>query len=116
MPLVRLQTTVPLDDEQRLALARRLSSATAWLLGKPEAYTMAVVEPPATVVLGGSDAPAALVDVRAVGTITAEQARALSHEYAKILIATLSVEPKRIYATFAGVPPTLWGHGEETFG
>ncbi|MEK7704649.1 MAG: phenylpyruvate tautomerase MIF-related protein [Myxococcota bacterium] len=116
MPLVRLQTSATLDDEQRRALAQRLSSATAWLLGKPESYLMVVIEPPATMLMGGEDAPAAYLDVRAVGTISAEQAGALSREYAKILVTALNIDPERIFTTYTGVPASHWAHGDKTFG
>jgi phenylpyruvate tautomerase PptA (4-oxalocrotonate tautomerase family) len=114
MPLVRVQLSTPAQDEQ--ALMKALSSAVAGALGKPEAYMMVVLEPPARLLMGGSEGPAALVEVRSVGSISGAQAAALSAKICELITKHAAVPGERTYLNFAGVPGAMWGHDGATFG
>ena len=113
MPLVRVQLSTAV--EARDELKAELSKAVAGALGKPESYMMVVLEPETSMLMGGTDAPAALVEVRSVGTINSDQSSALSAALSQILART-GVEANRVYCNFTGVPPAMWGMGARTFG
>jgi phenylpyruvate tautomerase PptA (4-oxalocrotonate tautomerase family) len=113
MPLVRLQTNHQFTEVS--PLMKGLSAKVAELLGKPEAYVMVVVEPRLAMLMAGDARPAALVEVRAVGNISAGQAEQLTAAICDLL-EPLGIEPGRVYCSFAGVPGAMWGHDRATFG
>jgi len=116
MPLVRVQLSVALDAAAEQSILKSLSSAVASALGKPESYMMAVLEPKAALLMGGSAGPAAFCEVRSVGTISGAQAKSLSGAICEILSAQAKVPGERIYLNLAGVPGAMWGHDGGTFG
>lgn len=76
MPLIRFETNARIDDDtDRRALCTGLSRIVAAATGKPEAYVQAIVaDCDSTVMLhGGAEGPAAFVDVRSIGGLTAAQ-------------------------------------------
>jgi phenylpyruvate tautomerase PptA (4-oxalocrotonate tautomerase family) len=113
MPFVRVQLSPAVDDQD--GLKAELSKAVAQALGKPESYMMVVLQPGTSMLMGGSPDPAALVEVRSVGTINPDQASALSGTLSQI-VAKAGVDANRVYCNFAGVPGTMWGMGGRTFG
>jgi phenylpyruvate tautomerase PptA (4-oxalocrotonate tautomerase family) len=116
MPLVRVQLSVAVDPKTEQSILKSLSSAVASLLGKPESYMMAVLEPRAAILMGASPEPAALCEVRSVGTISGAQAASLSAKICEILSQQAKVPGDRIYLNLAGVPGAMWGHDGGTFG
>jgi len=116
MPMIRLQTSAPIPDATRGPLLRALSSGLAEVLGKPEGYVMVVLEGETSMLMGGEDAPCALAEVRSVGAISPEQARALSAAVSATLQERLAIPPERTYLNMAGVPGAMWGYSGRTFG
>jgi len=114
MPLVRVQLSVAIDDQARASMMAELSRAVAQALGKPESYVMVVLEPQRSMLMGASDDPAALVEVRSVGTISPGQATELSGALSAV-ITKAGVDTRRIYSNFTGVPGAMWGMGGSTF-
>ena len=115
MPLVRVQMSVELDQNTRNSLMTELSRVVAQALGKPESYMMVLLEPGTPMLMGASADPAALVEVRSVGTISPDQARSLSGALSGAL-AGAGIDAKRVYSNFTGVPGAMWGMGPSTFG
>ena len=66
MPLLKLQTTVPLPEEKAKPLLAALSKAVAGLIGKPEQYVM-VTASHSDMVMSGKAGEAAFVDIRSIG-------------------------------------------------
>ncbi len=115
MPLIRIQTSIDVDDEKKAKLMADVSTAGAELLGKPESYMMVVVEDCVDMQLSGNSDPCALLDVRSVGKITEEQARNLSGKLSEITGNSIGVGAGRIYLNFTGVPGDMWGFDGKTF-
>jgi len=115
MPLVRVQTSITVDEETCSGLMAELSRVVADALGKPESYMMVVVQGGTPMLMGGGDDPAALVEVRSVGSISPEQAHQLAGGLSAT-IAKIGVDARRIYTNFTGVPGAMWGMGQSTFG
>ena len=116
MPLIRLQLSVSVDGARQTSLMSELSSTVARALGKPEGYMMVVLEQQTPILLGASDDPAALVEIRSVGTISGQQARDLSGKVSEVISCATGIGADRIYSNFTGVPGAMWGHDGSTFG
>jgi phenylpyruvate tautomerase len=115
MPLLKLETTVALSEEQRKALLASLSRAVAGTIGKPEQYVMVSLSQSAMLMSGKGDA-AAFVDLRSIGGLSGNVNRKLSSEVCKLLKDVLGITPERVYLNFADVDAGNWGWNGSTFG
>jgi len=112
MPYVRVETNVqPADVPQAV---RRLSAAVAEALGKQERWVMAHLVPGAHLAYGGTDAPAAYVQLESIG-LAVEQCAALSEAICAHLGGSLGVPPERIYIDFKDVERARFGWNGLTF-
>lgn len=116
MPMIRIQTSVAVNEEKQDNLMNTLSTAVAELLGKPESYVMIILEPETTMMMSGTPEPAALVEVRSVGTISEQEAKNLSGKISEIIGQEVGVGAGRIYLNFQSVPGVMWGFDGRTFG
>ena len=116
MPMIRIQTSIAVDEEKQDGLINALSSAVAELLGKPESYMMVILQPETIMMMSGTAEASALVEVRSVGSISEEESKNLSGKISEILGKTIGVGAGRIYLNFQGVPGTMWGFDGRTFG
>lgn len=115
MPLIKLQTSVPLTGEQEGDLLKASSEILADITGKPETYVLAVAEKGA-MCMAGEVGPAAFVDVRGIGGLTREVNAAVSSGICDLLKKSLGIEPARVYLTFTDVAAQNWGWDGKTFG
>ncbi len=116
MPMIRVQLSSALEKPAQATLMKNLSATVAGSLGKPESYMMVVLDPEVPIMMSANDEPAALVEVRSVGTITDQQARDLSDKVSAIISEAVGTSVDRIYSNFMGVPGTMWGYSGRTFG
>ena len=115
MPLLKLETTVALSDDQRQQLLASLSKIVAEGIGKPEQYVMVTIAPTA-ILMSGKPGAAAFVDVRSIGGLSADVNRQLSQKICAALAQSLRVAPNRIYLNFTDVDAGSWGWNGNTFG
>ena len=115
MPLLKLETTVVLSEDERQALLASLSKITAETIGKPEQYVM-VAASQAAMQMSGSPGDAAFVDVRSIGGLTSDVNRKLSQKVSQLLHDSLGIPPNRIYLNFTDVQANHWGWNGSTFG
>ncbi len=115
MPLLKLETTVTLADEQTKQLLAALSELVAGTIGKPEQYVMVSITP-ASILMAGKPGPAAFVDVRSIGGLNADINRQLSQKICSLLKNILSLPSDRVYLNFSDVEATDWGWNGSTFG
>jgi phenylpyruvate tautomerase len=115
MPLLKLETTVPLPEEKGKPLLAALSKAVAGAIGKPEQYVM-VTAIQSAIVMSGKDGDSAFVDLRSIGGLTAETNHKLSQQICKLLKDSLGIAPDRVYLNFTDVDPGSWGWNGSTFG
>ncbi|HTV61165.1 MAG TPA: phenylpyruvate tautomerase MIF-related protein [Verrucomicrobiae bacterium] len=115
MPLLKLETTLVLNEEKRKALLASLSRIAAETIGKPEEYVMVTVNP-AAILMSGKAGDAAFVDVRGIGGLSANVNRQLSEKVCRLLNQSLGVPPSRIYLNFTEVEAGNWGWDGKTFG
>ena len=115
MPLLKLETTVPLPEEKKNPLLSALSKAVAGATGKPEQYVMVTVTQSA-MLMSGKAGDAAFVDVRGIGGLNGETNRKLSQQICKLLKDALGIAPDRVYLNFTEVEAGNWGWNGSTFG
>ena len=115
MPLLKLETTVPLPEEKEKPLLAALSKAVAGTIGKTEQYVMITVSHSA-MLMSGKAADAAFVDIRSIGGLNGETNRNLSLQICKLLKDSLGIAPDRVYLNFSDVEAGNWGWNGSTFG
>ena len=116
MPLLRLQLNGSLARNAQSHLLSELSSSVSRALEKPEDYMMVVLEAQTPIYFSGSADPAAFFEVRSVGSISSDQAKAISSSVSDILRDQLQIDPQRVYSNFSSVERSMWGHNGQTFG
>ena len=116
MPMIRIQTSLAVDEEKQSSLMNTLSGAVAELLGKPESYMMVILEPETLMMMSGTLEPSALVEVHSVGSISEDESKNLSGKISEIIGREIGVGAGRIYLNFRGVPGVMWGYDGRTFG
>ena|SRR5260370_1384612 len=115
MPLLNLETTVVLSEDNRKALLASLSKAVAETIGKPEQYVMVSVSQ-AAMLMSGNPGEAAFLDIRSIGGLSDDVNRRLSQKICKLLNDSLGIPQNRIYLNFTDVQATNWGWNGSTFG
>src|ERR1041384_6506296 len=116
MPLINVYTTAPTPNADATgAFLRRLSTALAQGLGKPEAYVMTSLVPRANMTFAGTDAPTCYAELKNIGELSPALTAKLSRTLCDLLSQSLDVPTNRIYLEFQSVPAHLWGFDGETF-
>jgi phenylpyruvate tautomerase PptA (4-oxalocrotonate tautomerase family) len=115
MPLLKLETTVPLSDDKRKNLLTSLSKALAGTIGKPEQYVMVSINQ-AAMVMSGKSGDAAFVDIRSIGGLSGNVNRKLSQQVCTLLTDSLGIQPDRVYLNFTELEAGNWGWNGSTFG
>ena len=115
MPLLKLETTLPLPEEKGKPLLAALSKAVASVIGKPEQYVM-VTASQSAMVMSGKPGDAAFVDVRSIGGLNGDTNRKLSQQICKLLKDSLGIPSDRVYLNFTDVEAGNWGWNGSTFG
>ncbi len=115
MPLIKMETSAPMTDEVKPALAAALSKIAADAIGKPETYVMASVSQ-AVMSMSGTPAPAAFIDVRSIGALNQSVNRDLTKRVSALLKEKLDLPADRIYVSFNDVSGVNWGWNNSTFG
>ena len=115
MPLLKLETIVPLPEEKGKPLLAALSKAVAGTIGKPEQYVM-VAASQSAMLMSGKAGEAAFVDIRSIGGLNSGVNRKLSQQVCKLLNDSVGIAPDRIYLNFTDVEAGNWGWNGSTFG
>ena len=114
MPMLMLQTSTRLSNQQRYSLLAPLSQILVEVLGKPERFVMVSVNE-AAMLMAGAETPAAYVDIRSIGGLNAEVNRKLSARICALLQQQLGITPDRVYLGFTDVSAENWGWDSGTF-
>lgn len=112
MPYIRVETNVTVPD--RAACLKKISGLAVDMLGKPEAYVMAVLEPEKPILFGGTDDPAAFVTLGSIG-LPEGRTSELSAAVCAFLHAELAIPENRIYIDFNDIQRHLFGWDGHTF-
>ena len=115
MPLLALQTSISLSNQQRHELLAPLSQIVAECIGKPERYVMITITETA-MLMGGVEEPTAYADIRSIGGLSGAVNRKLSEQVSNLLKERLGIPPNRTYLGFTSVSAENWGWNGGTFG
>ncbi|MEM9137001.1 MAG: phenylpyruvate tautomerase MIF-related protein [Cyanobacteria bacterium P01_F01_bin.42] len=117
MPLLKVQSSItsPAQDQVQ-SLLKVLSGKLAGHLNKSENYVMTAFEGAVPMTFGGTDDPACYVEIKSVGTMSAQQTQAMSSEFCQEIEKNLGVPQNRIYIEFADARGAMWGWNGTTFG
>ncbi len=113
MPMIRIQTSNAVAD--KTALAKAISAAAQEATGKPECYMQLIVEDKVFMMLGGSEAPTALLEFRAIGGLSHPACRKFSALVCGILQEQQNISPDRVYINFMEFDASNWGWNSGTF-
>lgn len=106
MPFINTKTNVSISGEQEVQLKTEFGKAIA-LIGKSEAWLMLNFESDCHLYFKGSDAPAAIAEVKLYGRAPASAYDALTAKLTELMAGVLSIAPDRIYVKYEEV--TYWG-------
>ena len=114
MPLLHLTTNIALEAEQKTTTLRQLSQQCAEWLGKSENYVMVLISDGAALSFGGSEEPAAYMELKSLG-LPDDSTHDLSKAICRFLESNLSIPSERIYIEFTPGERHLWGWNSKTF-
>jgi hypothetical protein len=112
MPFIKVETNVAVSDET--ACLQGLSALAADMLGKPESYVLAELEPGKKLIFGGSADPAALVTLDSIG-LPEDRTPEFSATICAFLERELSIPGNRVYIAFGAIKRHLFGWDGKTF-
>lgn len=112
MPLIKVETNVVVDDIP--GVTKELSALAATMLGKPEAYVLAILDSGKYLLFGGEEGPAAFVSLDSIG-FPADRTTEFSETICDFLSDKIGVPANRIYIAFGDVERTMFGWNKGTF-
>ena len=115
MPLLQITTNATNQKFDTTTFQRDLASRAAELVGKKLDYVMTTLEFFEHMTFAGTDAPAAYVEFKNIGTLDAELTKALSEVICDALHETLEVSPERVYIEFQEQARHHWGWNRQNF-
>ncbi|KXS09945.1 Tautomerase/MIF [Gonapodya prolifera JEL478] len=117
MPLCEVKLNFPVVKQASIELAKALSKGVVTALGKPEAYMQVYVQSDVPLTFGGTDSPAALVQVSSIGGISSDQNKKTASFVTQTLKAQFSdLSGDRVYVLFADIAGANWAQNGKTFG
>lgn len=115
MPYMNIKTNLELAPESRQSLLDDGVKVLSGLLGKPERYTMIVLEDGLTMQFDGdAERPLAFVEVKSIG-LPEQETEHLSAGVGDWIEQVLKIPVERIYIVFANVERHMWGWNRATF-
>jgi hypothetical protein len=112
MPFIKVETNVAVADEA--ACLKGLSALAADMLGKPESYVLAELEPGKKLLFGGTGDPAAFVTLDSIG-LPEDRTSEFSATICAFLNRELSIPANRVYIAFGDIKRHLFGWDGGTF-
>lgn len=112
MPFIKVETNIRVKDVP--AVTKQLSELAADLMGKPEIYVLAVLEPEKSLLFGGTDDPAAYVTLDSI-RLPEERTPDFSKAICAFLETELAIPPNRVYIAFGDITPHRFGWDGRTF-
>jgi phenylpyruvate tautomerase PptA (4-oxalocrotonate tautomerase family) len=114
MPLALVKVSKELDSDGRKRLHKVCNDHLVRVLNKPEKYIMVIIEDKEDIFFAGTTEPAAYLEVKSIGTFTAEQTTELSNSFCSSLKEE-GIPPERVYIEFKDVQRFMWGYNSTTF-
>ncbi len=114
MPYLKIQLNKPLEEAKMKTLLAEASRKLADELGKPERYVMVEVTANPAMLFGGTDEPAAYVELKSIG-LPSGHIKSLSQSLSALLQDSVGIASSRVYIEFTDVKGSFWGWSGSTF-
>ena len=114
MPYLRIQTNVEREPGDAQPVLMRASKLVAGMLGKPEKYVMTALEAGQPMTFGGSEAPAAYLELKSIG-LPKSRTGEFSSALCEFISEEFGIRRERIYIEFADEQGAMWGWDGGTF-
>lgn len=114
MPLLKITTNHPLQQEGMSELLKHISESVANILGKPERYVMISIEHNPQMLFAGSDEALAYLELKSIG-LPDDQTKQISNALCQLIQQQLGVSPQRVYIEFSNAQRHQWGWNSSTF-
>lgn len=114
MPLLSIDTNLPLEGADARALVTAASQLVAERLGKPERYVMVKAEHNPHMAFAGSDAPLAYMELKSIG-LPEDKTPDLCAALTALMQERLGIPADRIYIEFSNAERHMWGWNGGTF-
>ena len=114
MPCLILNTSQPLDEQQKKNVCLAVSAKTADLLGKPESYVMVLIKDQQIMSFAGSTEASAYIELKSLG-LPESQTTELSRQLCEHIAELINVPQYRIYIEFSSPERHMWGWDGRTF-
>ena len=113
MPYFSIETNKQIDDTLTSNLMKKATSFLAEMMGKPEGVIMVTIKPGMPYVFGGTDDPAAFVQIKAVG-LERGKCPEFSKQVCDFLETEIDVSKDRVFIEFIDIDPTIFGFNGNT--
>ncbi|MES9945845.1 MAG: phenylpyruvate tautomerase MIF-related protein [Candidatus Thiodiazotropha sp.] len=114
MPLLKITTNQPLDQDQADALLKHASETVAAVLGKPEKYVMISIHHNPHMLFAGTSEVLAYLELKSIG-LPDDQTRQISQALCQLMQQQLAVPAARVYIEFSAAERHQWGWNSSTF-
>jgi len=111
MPFLNIVTNTKIPEQTQLL--KLTSQTVASAAGKPESYVMVTCQSDTKMLMGGSDAPAAFLDYRALG-LPSDRTE-FSDALCSLITNELGISGDRIYISMTDSERQNWGWNHSTF-
>lgn len=108
MPVIRIETSIRLDDDNKKIFAEKISSFASEILGKPEAVMMVTIFDGLIICFGATHEPSAYLELKSVG-LKAEACGELSAKLCDFIHKELGINPSRTYIEYKNLDPAMFG-------
>ena len=113
MPYFSIETNQPIDANVNSELMKKATKFLAEVMEKPEHVIMVTIKPGMPYVFGGTDEPAAYVQIKAVA-LEKDKCPEFSRQVCDFLEAEISVPKDRVFIEFIDIDPTIFGFNGDT--
>ena len=114
MPLLRITTNKPVDQDQLPELLKQASTDVAGMLGKPERYVMVDFVFNPHMLFAGTSAALAYLELKSIG-LPGERTGEFSEALCQLMQQQLHIPAERVYIEFSAAERHLWGWNSGTF-
>ncbi|MGD8913978.1 MAG: phenylpyruvate tautomerase MIF-related protein [Candidatus Thiodiazotropha sp.] len=114
MPLLKITTNRPIDQNRVAELLKHTSESVAAILGKPERYVMISIEHNPQMLFAGSDDALAYLELKSIG-LPDDQTKQISNALCQLMEQQLAISPERVYIEFSAAERHQWGWNSSTF-
>lgn len=113
MPVIRLETNIILEKNNKKAFSAKLSSFASKILAKPESVMMIILMDGINICFAGGEDPAAMIEIGSVG-LGHDKCGELTEKICGFIKNELGIEAERTYIEFRNLDPKMFGCNNKT--